>query len=213
MTATAMGQRVDIEKLRAALRHMSRGNLLSIANRAIELVPQARLGSLVAGMVRLDLLIISEGTRDTATLIDEVRTFHDACLRGEYYESFAVNSKNYMDTSKGTDAFMVEFERLIDKCIRASARGRSSTVREAFELLFALLRRLDMDPDSVVFFADEGGSWQVGVDSRAPLAAYFRRLADGTAADAFAPRCRRARPDFAHHARPQDFGTALPLAR
>src|ERR1700722_8237331 len=156
-----MGQRVDIEKLWAALRHMSRGNLLSIANRAIELVPQARLGSLVAGMVRLDLLMISEGTRDSATLLDEVRTFHDACLRGDYYESFAVNSKNYMDTSKGTDAFMVEFQRLIDKCIRASARGRSSTVREAFELLFALLRRLDMDPDSVVFFADEGGSWQV----------------------------------------------------
>jgi hypothetical protein len=80
MTATAMGQRVDIEKLRAALRHMSRGNLLSIANRAIELVPQA--------------------TRDAATLLVEVRTFHDACLRGDYYESFAVNSKNYMDTSK-----------------------------------------------------------------------------------------------------------------
>ena len=29
MTSTAMGQRVDIEKLRAALRHMSRGNLLN----------------------------------------------------------------------------------------------------------------------------------------------------------------------------------------
>src|SRR5216684_2506848 len=54
MTSTAMGQRVDTEKLRAALRHMSRGNLLSIANRAIELVPRARLGSLVAGIVRLD---------------------------------------------------------------------------------------------------------------------------------------------------------------
>jgi hypothetical protein len=199
MTSTAMGQRVDIEKLRAALRHMSRGNLLSIANRAIELVPQARLGSLVAGMVRLDLLIISEGTRDSATLLDEVRTFHDACLRGDYYESFAVNSKNYMDTSKGTDAFMVEFERLIDKCIRASARGRSSTVREAFELLFALLRRLDMDPDSVVFFADEGGSWQVGVDWRAALAAYFRCLADGTPAEHFAREVDRAIADFADY--------------
>ena len=77
-------------------------------------------------------------------------------MRGDYYESFNVNSKNYMDTSKGTDAFMVEFERLIDKCIRASAKGRSSTVPEAFELLFALLRRLDRDPDSVVFFADGG---------------------------------------------------------
>jgi hypothetical protein len=52
--------------------------------------------------------------------------------------------------------------------------GAIATVREAFELLFALLRRLDRDPDSVVFFADEGGSWQVGVDWRPALAAYFR---------------------------------------
>src|SRR6202046_2455648 len=86
----------------------------------------------------------------------------------------------------GVDAFMVEFERLIDKCIRASAKGRSSTVRDAFELLFALLRRLDRDPDSVVFFADEGGSWQVGVNWRPGLAAYFRCLADGTPAEHFA---------------------------
>jgi len=163
-------------------------------------------------MVRLDLLIISEGTRDSATLLDEVRTFHDACLRGDYYESFAVNSKNYLDTSKGTDAFMVEFERLIDKCIRASARGRSSTVREAFELLFALLRRLDMDPDSVVFFADEGGSWQVGVDWRAALAAYFRCLADGTPAEDFAREVGRAIADFADYDRPKHLATARRVA-
>ena len=210
MTSTAMGQRVDTEKLRAALRHMSRGNLLSIANRAIELVPRARLGSLVAGIVRLDLL--SEGTSDAASLLDEVRTFHDACLRGDYYESFDVNSKNYMDTSKGTDAFMVEFERLIEKCIRASAKGRSSTVREAFELLFALLRRLDRDPDSVVFFADEGGSWQVGVDWRAALAAYFRCLADGTPAEHFAREVDRAIADFADYDRPKHLATARRVA-
>ena len=41
MTSTAMGQRVDTEKLRAALRHMSRGDLLSIASRAIELTAGA----------------------------------------------------------------------------------------------------------------------------------------------------------------------------
>jgi len=210
MTSTAMGQRVDIEKLRAALRHMSRGNLLSIASRAIELVPRARLGSLVAGIVRLDLL--SEGTRDAASLLDEVRTFHDACLRGDDFESFDVNSKNYMDTSKGTDAFIVEFGRLIEKCIRASAKGRLSTLREAFELLFALLRRLDRDPDSVVFFADEGGSWQVGVDWRAALAAYFRCLADGTPAEHFAHQVDRAIADFADYDRPKHLGTARRVA-
>ena len=210
MTSTAMVQRVDIEKLRVALRRVSRSNLLSVANRAIELVPRARLGALVAGIVRLELL--TEGTRGAASLLDEVRTFHDACLRGEYYDSFDVNSKNYMRTSEGTNAFMAEFERLIEKCIRASAKGPPSTAREAFELLFALLRRLDRDPDSVVFFADEGGSWQVGVDWRAALPAYFRCLADGTPAEQFVREVDRAIADFADYDRPKHLATARRVA-
>ena len=205
-----MGQQVDIEKLRVALRRMSRSNLLSLANRAIELVPRARLGALIAGMVRLDVLM--EGKRGAVSLVDEVRTFHDACLRRDYYESFDVNSKNYMDTSQGTDAFMAEFERLIEKCIRASAKGPSLPVREAFELLFALLRRLDRDPDSVVFFADEGGSWQVGVDWRAALPAYFRCLANGTPAEHFAQEVDRAIADFADYDRPKHLAAARRVA-
>jgi len=133
-------------------------------------------------------------------------------LRGDYYDSVDVNSKNYMDTSKGTDAFMAEFERLIEKCIRASAKGPLSPVREAFELLFALLRRLDRDPDSVVFFADEGGSWQVGVDWRAALPAYFRCLADGTSAEYFAREVDRAIADFADYDRPKHRATARSVA-
>src|SRR6516162_1969612 len=206
MTSMVMGQGVDIEQLRLELRRMSRGNLLSVAYRAIELVPPARLGALVAGMVRLDLL--TEGKRGATSLLDEVRTFHDACLRGDYYDSVDVNSKNYMDTSKGTDAFMAEFERLIEKCIHASAKGPMSPVREAFGLLFALLRRLDRDPDSVVFFADEGGSWKVGVDWRAVLPAYFQCLAEGTPADDFARQVDRAISDFADDERPRHLAAA-----
>jgi hypothetical protein len=205
MTPTTMGQRVDIEKLRVELRRMSRGNLLIVANRAIELMPRSKLSALVAGMVRLDRL--TEGKRGTVSLLDEVRTFHEVSLRGDYYDSFDVNSKNYMDTSEGTDAFIVEFERLIEKCIRASAKDPSS-VREAFELLFALLRRLDSDPDGVVFFADEGGSWQVGVDWRAVLPAYFRCLADGTSAEDFAREVNRTIADFAAYDRPKHLAAA-----
>lgn len=47
---------IDIEKLRVALRWMSRGNLLMAAERAIEIVPSAKLGVLVGGVVRLDQL-------------------------------------------------------------------------------------------------------------------------------------------------------------
>jgi len=64
-----------------------------------------------------------------------------------------------MEKSNGTEAFLAEFDRLIGKCVRATAKGPRRLVRDAFELLFALLRRIDEDSDSVVFFADEGGSW------------------------------------------------------
>jgi hypothetical protein len=64
-------------------------------------------------MVRLD--DFAEGRRSAAPLLDEVRKFHEASLRGEYYNSFDVNSKNFMDKSEGAEAFIAEFERLVGK--------------------------------------------------------------------------------------------------
>jgi hypothetical protein len=71
---------VDLKKLRVALRQMSRGDLLMVAERAIEIVPRAKLGALVGDMVRLDQL--AEGKRGAGSLLDEVREFHDATLGG-----------------------------------------------------------------------------------------------------------------------------------
>ena len=157
-------------------------------------------------MVRLDRL--AEGKRGAAPLLGEVRTFHDASLRGEYYDSFAVNSKNFMDKSEGTEAFIAELDRFVGQCVRAGVKGPHAPVREAFELLLALLRRLDEDPDRVVFFADEGGSWQVGVDWRAVLPAHFQCLAEGTPADDFARQVDRAISDFADDERPRHLAAA-----
>ena len=201
---------VDLEKLRVALRRMSRGNLLTIAERAIEMVPRTRLGALVGDVVRLDQL--AEGKRGAAPLRDEVRKFHDASLRGEYYDSFDVNSKNFMDRSEGTEEFSAEFDRLIGKCVRAAATGPHPAAREAFELLFALLRCINEDPDSVIFFADEAGSWQVGVDWREVLPAYFRCLADGTPGEDFAREVDRAISDFANYERPRHLAAARRVA-
>jgi hypothetical protein len=201
---------VDLDKLRVALRRMSRGNLLIVAERAIEIVPRAKLTALVGDMVRLD--DFAEGRRRAAPLLDEVRKFHEASLRGEYYDSLDVNSQNFMDKSEGAEAFIAEFERLVGKCVRAAEKGPRPPVREAFEQLFALLRRIDEDPDSVVFFADEAGSWQVGVDWRAALPAYFRCLADGTSGDEFAREVHRAISDFADDERPRQLTAARRVA-
>lgn len=143
---------------------MNRGELLTVADRAIALVPPSKLRQLIGDMVALADFV--DGPRAATPLLDEVRRFHDAAIRGEYYESFAVNSKNYMDKSRGTETFIAEFDRLMGKCIRAAAKKRRAPIRDAFEMLRQLRRRIDEASDSVIFFADEAGSWQVGVDWR-----------------------------------------------
>jgi hypothetical protein len=109
------GRGVDLDKLRVALRRMSRSKLLMVAERAIDIVPKAKLIALVGDLVPLDDL--AEGKRGAAALLAEVRKFHEAGLKGEYYESFNVNSKNFMEKSEGTEAFIAEFDRLIGRVV------------------------------------------------------------------------------------------------
>ncbi len=203
---------VDLDKLRTAMRRMKRGDLLVVAERAIELIPKTKLQALVGDMVHLDEL--EQGKTGAAPLLDEVKNFHAVSLAGEYYEDFAVNSKNFMEQSEGTDAFIAEFNRLLEKCIRAAlnARGPKKPVREAFDLLFALLRRLDSEPDDVVFFADEGGSWQVGVDWRSTLPAYFQCLAEEVIPEEFAREVDRVIEDFSEYDRAKHLAAARRVA-
>jgi len=178
-----------------------------VAERAIDVVPRAKLRALVGDMVRLDDL--AKGKRRPSLLLDEVRKFHAASLEGDYYESFGVNSKNFMMKSEGTEMFIEDFERLVGKCVRAATADPSAPVREAFDLLFELLRRIDYDPDSVVFFADEAGSWQVGVDWHEVLPAYFRCLASDMTGEDFARAVDRTISDFVDHERPRHLSAAM----
>ncbi len=205
-------RKVDLEKLRVALQRLSRANLLLVAERAIEIIPRTKLQILVGDMVRLDDLVVTGGRRGGASLLDEVRKFHEDSLAGEYYESFNVNSKNFMDKSEGTETFIAEFDRLLGKCVRASAKGSLGPLSEAFELLFDLLRRIDEDLDSVVFFADEAGSWQIGVDWRETLPAYFQCLASGSSGEEFASEGDRTITDFADYERPKHLAAARRVA-
>jgi hypothetical protein len=115
-----------------------------------------------------------------------VKTFRDASLAGEYYEDFAVNSKNYMEMSRGTEAWIAECSRLLDRCVAASTKKRHREACESFEIIFGLLRHIDECLDDIIFFADEGGSWQVGVEWREVLSAWFACLAKTTDPDQYA---------------------------
>jgi hypothetical protein len=111
----------DLGKLRTTLRRLSRGELLIIAERATELVPRAKLGALVGDLVPLEDL--AEGKGGVRPLLVEVRKFNEAGLRGDFYDSFDVNSRNFMAKSEGTEEFIAELERLTGKCIRAVEKG------------------------------------------------------------------------------------------
>lgn len=52
----------------------------------------------------------------------------------------------------------------------------AAEVRQAFEIVFGLLDHIDECEDDVIFLADEGGSWQVGVDWEKVLPAWFMVL-------------------------------------
>jgi hypothetical protein len=201
---------LELAQVRLALRTFSRRSLLIIAERAAELVPPAQLKALLGDFVDLDAIATATSA---PSLLEEVRRF-DACSRaGKYYEDFAVNARNCPEQSKGTDAFMAEFDRLLAKCLRETETGPRPAVLQAFELLLALLRHIDAGHDDVIFFADEGGSWQIGVNWRTALPAYFRCLAETASAEQFALAVEQAITDFVDHDRAHILAEASRLAR
>lgn len=192
-------QQIDRDKLRVQLRRLRKDALLDLLDCAIDLVPKTRLPALVDGHIDPQALV--PDSRTAGRLLDAVLKFRETSLRGDYYEDFAVNSKNFMDMSRGTETWIAECERLFERCVAGSSKGRETEVRESFEILLDLLRHIDEGNDDVVFFADEGGSWQVGVRWENVLPAYFACLSATTEPDGYAQTVKAVIDDFVHYDR------------
>jgi hypothetical protein len=192
-------QQIDRDKLRVQLRRLPKDILLELIDRAIDLVPRTRLPALVEGYIDPDALL--PDSRSAGRLLGAVRAFREASLRGDYYQDFAVDSKNFMDMSRGTETWIAECERLFNRCVAGAGRGRHTELRESFEILLELLRHIDEGNDDVVFFADEGGSWQVGVSWEDVLPAYFVCLSPTTEPEGYARMVNAVVDDFVRHDR------------
>jgi hypothetical protein len=177
---------IDREKLRGALRTMSDEQIYYMLDEAIELLSKARLFRLVKRY--LDPTVLRPGFEASGNLLVEVKSFEKGSLAGEYYEDFAVNSKNCTEMSKGTRAWIARCRRLLDRCVIKSRKGEPAEVHEAFEIIFGLLDHIEECLDDVVFFADEGGSWQVGVNWEKVLPAWFACLAATAEPEEYARR-------------------------
>ena len=169
-------QLIDSSVVLAELRTLSRGNLLVIAERAAELISADQLSALLGDFVKLEA-DACKAIRAVATLYDDARRFFDAAMAGHYYEVVEINNRGRQEQSMGTDAFVAEFDRLVRRCTHAAGQGEFVGVRNSIELLFALLRHVDEGNDDVLFFADGGGSLNVGVNWHSTFPAYFKSLA------------------------------------
>lgn len=203
---------IDRAKLRAAVRRLGNEYVFYMLNDALDALPPAKLAEVVGQYIRLERLQPdAEGATSSRSLLDDVKAFDAAARRGEYYVSFAVNSKNCMEISKGTRAFIADCWRILDRCVAESSKGDPAQTREAFETIFELFRYIDEGHD-VIFFGDEGGSWQVGVDWRTVFPAWFRCLAKTAEPDEFARLVVDTVGEFERHARAKHLAVARKCA-
>lgn len=184
--ALSRPMRIDRDKLRSAVRRLGNEYIYYMLDDAIELLPPSKLVKLAGRYLDVERLQAS-GPKH-AGLLAEVKAFEKASHAGDYYESFNVNSKNYREVSGDTRAWIAECGRLLDRCVQSTGKGKPAETCEAFEIIFALLRHIDEGNDDVIFFADEGGSWQVGVDWQKVLSAWFTCLSATAEPDEYARR-------------------------
>lgn len=176
----------DRAKVRAAVRRLGKEYAYLMLEDAIELLPHAALAQLFGPYIDVTTLRADDRDAPEASLRASVEAFARASLAGEYYEPFDVDSRNSTQRSAGTLSWTAECRRLFERCARADSSAAPTEVRGAFEVLFDLLDRVDEGQDDVVFFADEGGSWQVGVDWEAVLPAWFGVLSATAQPEEFA---------------------------
>ena len=199
---------IDRAKVRAAVRKLGNESIFCMLIDAIELLPQAKLDKLAKKHINPKLLLPDVEQEEKPGLLAEVKAFEKASLAGKYYESFNVNSKNYTEKSPGTRAWIAEFHRLLNGCVAGAEESAPVEVRHAMDILFGLLDHIDECLDDVIFFADEGGSWQVGVDWAKVLPVWFKVLSVTAQPEDYARRIITLLSDHYSHGRAK----MLPIA-
>jgi hypothetical protein len=200
---------IDRQKLRAQLRKLDRGALLVLLERAVDRISDAGTLEVVRDYLRPARL---PSATAGPSLLDEVLAWSKAALAGAYYESYLVTSSNFDLRSTSVDHFIADFDRLLARVLSSVETESAADVRELIELLIAPLRRLDEGRDDVLFFGDEGGSWQIGVNWDELFTIYFRVLAETATPDEFAYEVHRIIDDFEHLDRPKHLERARAYA-
>ena len=180
--------RIDRDKLRAAVRKLRNEYVYYMLDDAIEMLPLSKLHKIAKKYIDLKGIRPEADGPTKPSLLAVVQLFEKESLSRNYFQSFEVNSRNCTKQSTGTSAWIAQCLRLFDRCIVDSRKGAPAEVCKAVDILFGLLSRIDDNPDDIIFFADEGGCWQVGVDWPRVLPAWFKVLSATTEPEEFVTR-------------------------
>ena len=191
------GIEIDRSKIRNQLKTLSEDGLLVLLYRALDGVPDSRLPALIEGYISLEKV---QTTGGQAGLLELVREFARASLCQAYVETYNVDWKNSTRMSRGTTTWIAQCNYFLDTCAAQAQEVPSAETREILEIIFALLRQIDKGNDDVIFFADEAGAWQVGVDWKKVLPVYFASLANTAGPEEYARLARGVVNDFDNHA-------------
>ena len=129
---------IDRDKLRAALRTLSDEYLRAMLDDAIEQLPVATLRAIVSQYLDLRRLRPDDEPAKKGSLLADVTAFETASLAGDYYEDFDVDSKNFMQQSRGTTSWIAECRRLLERCVTQAKTGDPAEVCQAFGIIFGL---------------------------------------------------------------------------
>jgi hypothetical protein len=166
---------LDRNQIRRAIRQMDNERVFYLLDDAISLLSPAQLNQLIAPYANPEQFA-TDGP-PPQSLLAEVLAFQRASLAGEYYQEIPNAARNRAENSRGTLSWIADFRRLFDGCVAESRTTNRRDIYRVFEILFALLDRLDDGTAEEILFADESGSWMVGIEWNAVLPAWFRVLA------------------------------------
>jgi hypothetical protein len=177
---------LDRQQIRRAIRQMDNDRIFYLLDDAISLLSPAQLSQLIAPYANPEQLAAHGAA--PRSLLAEVLAFQTASLAGEYYQESPNAARNHAENSRGTLSWITDYRRLLDGCVAESNIPSSRDTCQAFQILFALLDRLDNETAEEILFAEECGSWMVGIEWKRVLPVWFRVLAVTAEPTAYAVR-------------------------
>jgi hypothetical protein len=166
-------EHVSQERVWWLLRSLERDALMVIAARALANVPAPNLERVLGGYAQASDVSARVGEQEPG-LLATVERFSLHARQGHFNEA---TRQVRQEESWGTHEFLARCRMLFERCVAEAESGDLSQVRAALDKLMELLRALDEEPDEIVQFIGEGGSWQVGIDWHHVVPAYARCVA------------------------------------